>query len=275
MFLCTHALVIIVKRGYLISTVLFATWRHGQQRMRSRHSQLLFARIRQAIFHVAAKRDIIGTVVTGPAVLISMSVSCSLTIAGLPNTAGTQLAAFSVNAERLLLPSMALLVPAHQEKSRAEICFSSWRKKRLECMSQAQVCFRYYDSQCAVGILGSCTYGIIECAGSSRDSCYELIDGTSLRYTSCDSSGSEGNIYANSDCTGIVTVWVIVKETMMTVRFSVKRTDPTCAPASGCIRNSLYFCALAGSCYYSQHSDVCCTQTRHCSITALLQRVPK
>ena len=62
--------------------------------------------------------------------------------------------------------------------------------KWLACMSQAQVCFRYYDSKCAVGIAGSYTYDIIEYAGSSRDSCYELIDGTSLRYTRCDSSGS-------------------------------------------------------------------------------------
>ena len=82
---------------------------------------MLFARIRQEIFLVGAKLDIIRTVVTGRAVLISMSVSCRLTIAGLPNTARTQLVAFSVNAVGPVLLKMALLVPAHQGKSRAEI----------------------------------------------------------------------------------------------------------------------------------------------------------
>jgi hypothetical protein len=82
---------------------------------------MLFAQIRQGIFLAGAKRDITRTVVTGQAALISMSVSCRLTIAALPNIARTQLVAFSANAEELGLPSMALLAPAHQGKSRAEI----------------------------------------------------------------------------------------------------------------------------------------------------------
>jgi hypothetical protein len=137
--------------------------------------------------------------------------------------------------------------------------------KWLACMSQAQVCFRYYDSKCAVGIAGSYTYDIIEYAGSSRDSCYELTDGTSLRYTSCDSSGSEANVYANSDCTGSVT--------QESYRLDVCETNDDDRPFIGQTYRSFkcscaYFSPAAFStvsasalslalCYYSQHSDMC------------------
>ncbi len=82
---------------------------------------VLFAQIRRETFLAGAKRDIIPTEVTGQAVLISMSVGCRLTIVGLPNNARTQMAAFVVNVEGLVLLSMALLVPAQEGKLRAEI----------------------------------------------------------------------------------------------------------------------------------------------------------
>jgi hypothetical protein len=71
--------------------------------------------------------------------------------------------------------------------------------RRYSCMYQAQVCQRFYDTNCAFEIPGAVTYDIVD---YGKSQCYELVDGTSLHYTSCDSSGVDASLYTTSDCTG-------------------------------------------------------------------------
>ncbi len=80
--------------------------------------------------------------------------------------------------------------------------------KRRVCTSKALACYFYTDSKCYNPIASGVTYAIIESYGSyTAASCHELLDyknGKSFRYTSCDSSGVDSNVYANSDCTGSI-----------------------------------------------------------------------